>query len=181
MMQSDGKEFLTTGRMATPLGDLILVFDAGGVLAGSDYGDHEDRLHRLLSRRMGRHVLRSGPVPSAVQAAITAYFSGELTAIDGIPVRLNGTPFQNRAWAALRQIPPGEPATYADQAARIGNPRAARAVGSANHANPYSLIVPCHRVIGASGALTGYAGGLERKRWLLDHERRLARARSLLL
>lgn len=180
-MQSDRRNDLTIGRMATPIGDLILVSDAGGVLVGSDYADHESRLHQLLTRRLGGYDLVSASVPTATRSAVDAYFAGELSAIDTIPVRLNGSPFQNLAWAALRQIPPGQPASYGNQAARIGNPKAARAVGSSNHNNPYNLIVPCHRVIGSGGALTGYAGGLERKRWLLDHERHHAKSRTHLL
>lgn len=158
-----------------------MVSDVEGVLVASEYGDHEERLHRLLSRRLGSYELTLGAVPAPAGAAVEAYFKGDLVALDRIEVRLNGSPFQNKAWEALRRIQPGHPATYADQASRIGNPKAARAVGSANHNNPYNLIVPCHRVVGTSGALTGYAGGLERKRWLLDHEFKYAASRSKLL
>ena len=97
-------------------------------------------------------------------------FAGELSAIDDLPVESGGTEFQRAAWKALRRIPAGETRSYGAQAAAIGRPAAVRAVGLANGANPIGVIVPCHRVVGANGTLTGYAGGLERKRWLLAHE-----------
>jgi methylated-DNA-[protein]-cysteine S-methyltransferase len=103
-------------------------------------------------------------------AALRRYFDGELTALDGVDVEMNGTPFQKSVWAALRKVRPGKTATYSEIARRIGTPAAIRAVGAANGANPVAVIVPCHRVIGADGTLTGYGGGLERKRWLLAHE-----------
>ncbi len=103
-------------------------------------------------------------------AALRAYFAGDLTAIDNLPVETAGTLFQRLVWRALREIPCGQTISYAQLAQRIGRPAAARAVGLANGANPVSIVVPCHRVIGASGSLTGYGGGLERKRWLLTHE-----------
>jgi methylated-DNA-[protein]-cysteine S-methyltransferase len=105
-----------------------------------------------------------------VRAALSRYFAGEITAIDDIPVELNGTDFQKRVWQGLRRIPAGSTLSYAGLARRIGEPAAVRAVGAANGANPVALVVPCHRVIGSDGTLTGYGGGLERKRWLLVHE-----------
>jgi methylated-DNA-[protein]-cysteine S-methyltransferase len=96
--------------------------------------------------------------------------AGDIASLDGIPTESDGTPFQREVWAALRQIPAGETWSYGRLAAHIGRPAAVRAVGLANGANPIGVVVPCHRVIGASGGLTGYAGGLERKRWLLAHE-----------
>ena len=102
---------------------------------------------------------------------LEAYFGGETTALDGLDVELNGTPFQRRVWEALRAVRAGQTASYGDVARSIGAPAAVRAVGAANGANPVAIVVPCHRIIGASGSLTGYGGGLERKRWLLQHER----------
>lgn len=99
-----------------------------------------------------------------------AYFDGSLTSFD-LPLQTHGTAFQEQCWAALREIPYGATVTYGEQARRIGNPKASRAVGGANHHNPISIIIPCHRVVGASGALTGYGGGLDMKAWLLEHER----------
>ena len=110
----------------------------------------------------------------AVRAVLTRYFAGELAAIDTVPVELNGTEFQKRVWQALRRIPAGSTLSYAELARRIAEPAAVRAVGAANGANPVALVVPCHRVIGSDGTLTGYGGGLERKRWLLTHERVVA-------
>ena len=102
--------------------------------------------------------------------AIAAYFAGDLAALDSLPVAGIGSDFQRRVWAALRTIPAGTTQSYGQLAAAIGQPAASRAVGLANGANPIGIVVPCHRVIGTSGALTGYAGGVERKAWLLIHE-----------
>ena len=106
---------------------------------------------------------------------LTRYFGGETAAIDAVAVELNGTPFQKTVWAALRRIPCGTTISYAELAKRIGEPSAVRAVGTANGANPVALVVPCHRVIGSNGSLTGYGGGLDRKQWLLTHEGVIAR------
>jgi methylated-DNA-[protein]-cysteine S-methyltransferase len=109
-----------------------------------------------------------------LHAVLRRYFDGELTAIDTVPVELNGTEFQKRVWQALRRIPAGSTLSYGELARRIAEPAAVRAVGAANGANPVALVVPCHRVIGSDGTLTGYGGGLDRKRWLLTHERVVA-------
>lgn len=101
---------------------------------------------------------------------LAAYFAGDLVALDPIATDPKGTPFQKEVWQLLREIPPGRTASYGELAAKLGRPNSSRAVGMANARNPVSLVVPCHRVIGADGSLTGYAGGLERKRWLLAHE-----------
>jgi len=110
--------------------------------------------------------------PSAVADPLDAYFAGRLEAIDAILVKTGGTAFQRAVWSALRRIPVGQTTSYGALAAAIDRPRAVRAVGLANGSNPIGVVVPCHRVIGANGSLTGYAGGLERKRWLLAHEAR---------
>jgi methylated-DNA-[protein]-cysteine S-methyltransferase len=111
--------------------------------------------------------------PFATAAAqLAAYFAGELTRFD-IPLTLRGTPFQQRVWAALQEIPYGETTTYGELAAELGNPSASRAVGLANGRNPICIVVPCHRVIGSTGSLTGYGGGIDRKRHLLDFERKV--------
>jgi methylated-DNA-[protein]-cysteine S-methyltransferase len=102
-----------------------------------------------------------------------AYFDGDLHAIDALPVATEGTVFQKSVWQALRTIPTGKTMSYGELAVKIGKPAAVRAVGLANGSNPIGVVVPCHRVIGANGSLTGYGGGLERKRWLLDHEKQL--------
>ena len=116
------------------------------------------------------------PLP-AVARILQRYFAGELAALDEVAVELNGTPFQKNVWQALRRIPAGATISYAELARRIGEPTAVRAVGAANGANPVAVIVPCHRVIGANGTLTGYGGGLDRKQWLLSHEGALQSSR----
>ncbi len=114
--------------------------------------------------------------PSGFTSALRAYFDGDIAAIDALPVAdVPGTPFQRSVWRALREIPGGETISYAELARRIGKPAAVRAVGLANGANPIGIVVPCHRVIGSDGTLTGYGGGVERKRWLLAHENRQQR------
>ncbi|WP_287898558.1 methylated-DNA--[protein]-cysteine S-methyltransferase [Brevundimonas sp.] len=161
---------LTLDRVASPVGEVLVVTDAEGAVRALDFHDFEDRMRRLLRRHYGEVVLTPGRAPEPVRAAVAAYFAGDLAAFDAVEVRTGGTDFQRRVWAALRDIPAGETRSYGQLAAAIGAPKAMRAVGLANGANPVGVIVPCHRVIGASGTLTGYAGGLERKRWLLAHE-----------
>lgn len=112
------------------------------------------------------------PLLTEAARQLTAYFAGDLTEFD-LPIRLTGSAFRLQCWQALRTIPYGETISYGEQARRIGNPKAVRAVGGANHHNPISIVVPCHRVIGADGALTGYGGGLDKKQWLLAHEKRI--------
>jgi methylated-DNA-[protein]-cysteine S-methyltransferase len=119
----------------------------------------------------GNVSLTPGHLPTAIRSALDAYFEGDLRAIDELHVKTGGTEFQREVWAALRTIPASQTLSYGALAARIGRPKAVRAVGLANGSNPIGLVVPCHRVIGADGSLTGYGGGMERKRWLLKHER----------
>ncbi len=162
---------LTLDRLASPVGEILVVVDADGVVRALDFHDFEDRLRRLLRRHYGDVALTSGRAPEPVRQAVAAYFGGDLSAFDAVTVKTGGTEFQRTVWAALRAIPAGETRSYGQLAAAIGAPKAVRAVGLANGANPVGVIVPCHRVIGANGTLTGYAGGVERKRWLLAHER----------
>jgi methylated-DNA-[protein]-cysteine S-methyltransferase len=157
---------------ASPLGELLLVGDG-------------ERLHRLHMRD-GRHAIGIAGDWRRCEAAFTevldqlsAYFEGSRTAFE-IELALAGTPFQLMVWNALCEIPYGETISYGELARRLGNPAAVRAVGLANGRNPVSLIVPCHRVIGADGSLTGYGGGLANKRWLLDLENRNARGEAQL-
>lgn len=158
-------------RMATPIGELIIVADVEGALRAVDWTEHQDRMERLLKLQYGRPVLlESKRDPHGFTRALDAYFAGEVSAIANLPVATAGTAFQRCVWAMLRNISCGTTVSYGDLAKRLGNPAAVRAVGLANGANPVSIVVPCHRVIGANGALTGYGGGLERKRWLLAHE-----------
>jgi methylated-DNA-[protein]-cysteine S-methyltransferase len=158
----------------SPLGRLLLVCDASGRLRALDFEDHEPRMQRLLRVHCGADADRLDPraAPTALAESLAAFFRGELRALDALEVRTGGSAFQRRVWGALREIPSGATTTYGALARAIGRPTAFRAVGLANGANPIAIVVPCHRVIGADGALTGYGGGLERKRWLLEHERR---------
>lgn len=161
---------LTLDRIPSPVGEVLVVVDADGAVRALDFHDFEERMRRLLRRHYGEVALTPGRAPEAVRKAVRGYFSGDLSAFDGVEVRTGGTDFQRSVWKALRDIPAGETRSYGQLAAAIGAPKAVRAVGLANGANPVGVIVPCHRVIGSSGKLTGYAGGLERKRWLLAHE-----------
>jgi methylated-DNA-[protein]-cysteine S-methyltransferase len=156
----------------TPLGPLLLVADGERVLRAAEFADCEARMRRLLDRQLGHagYELRPGPVPDRIKAALAAYFAGDLVAIEQLPVKTGGTGFQNTVWSALRALAPGRTVTYSQLARNLGKPQSARAVGHANGANPVCIVVPCHRLVGADGALTGYGGGIERKRWLLHHE-----------
>jgi methylated-DNA-[protein]-cysteine S-methyltransferase len=175
-MKNAQPETLTLDRVRTPTGEVLLVTDAEGAVRALDFAGYEERMMRLLRRHWGETSLVEGRAPAKVRAAVEAYFKGDAASLDGLEVRTNGTEFQRSVWAALRAIPHGETRTYGQLAAAIGSPRAVRAAGLANGQNPVAVIVPCHRVIGANGTLTGYAGGIERKRWLLEHERTGARA-----
>ena len=159
---------LLLDRLATPIGVALLVTDGHGRLRGLDGEDHEARMRRLLRPKSAQ--LAEAAAPRSVRALIEDYFSGDLEALDAIPCEPGGTPFQRAVWEALRRIPPGRTVSYGALAAALGAPAAARAVGHANATNPVSVVVPCHRLVGAGGALTGYGGGLDRKRWLLAHE-----------
>ena len=172
-MRNAQPETLTLDRVATPVGEVLLVTDREGAVRALDFADYEARMTRLLGRHAPGARVVEGRAPETVRRAVEAWFGGDLTALDGLTVRTGGTEFQRTVWKALRAIPAGETRTYGQLAAAIGSPKAVRAAGLANGQNPVAVIVPCHRVIGANGALTGYAGGLERKRWLLDHERRV--------
>jgi len=149
---------------------MLVVTDADGAVRALDFAGYEPRMMRLLARHWGPVDLTPGRAPERVRDAIAAYFAGDLTALDGLEVKTNGTAFQREVWAALRRIPAGTTVSYGGLAQAIGRPKAVRAVGLANGGNPVGVIVPCHRVIGADGTLTGYAGGVERKRALLEHE-----------
>ena len=156
-------------RMASPIGELHLITQ-GEALCVLDFGGYESRMRRLLERRFGPVEVAEGQCPVAVRKTVEAYFEGDTGGIDDLATETRGTPFQQRVWRALRDIPSGTTTSYGELAKRIGEPTASRAVGLANGSNPVAIVIPCHRVIGADGSLTGYGGGLERKRWLLEHE-----------
>ncbi len=160
------------GRLAGPTGELLIITDDNGLVCALDFHDYEERLHRLLRLYYGGVHLKIAPVPKNISRALDSYFAGQIDAILGLSWKTAGSVFQNQVWQALREIPAGETISYGQLAERIGRPKAVRAVGAANGANPIAIILPCHRVIGASGQLTGYGGGLWRKEWLLAHERK---------
>jgi methylated-DNA-[protein]-cysteine S-methyltransferase len=163
---------LLIDRLDTPIGEMLIVMDHEGYLRAVDWADHEPRMHRLLTIHYGqsRFRLDRAHTPNRLKDAISRYFMGELTAIDILPAKTGGTSFQCDVWRALRSIPCGTTVSYMELAKQIGRPTAARAVGLANGCNPVGVVVPCHRVIGSDGSLTGYGGGIERKSWLLNHE-----------
>jgi methylated-DNA-[protein]-cysteine S-methyltransferase len=163
-------ETLALDRLKTPIGAALLVTDADGVLCALDWEDYEPRMKELLRRQHGAVLLRNALAPQAIRVALTAYFDGELDALDRVTWRIAGTPFQRKVWSALPAIKAGATMSYGALAAKLGSPNAMRAVGHANGANPISVVLPCHRLIGADGSLVKYGGGLSRKRWLLEHE-----------
>jgi methylated-DNA-[protein]-cysteine S-methyltransferase len=161
-------------HLDTPIGRLVFVVDGEARLCAVGFVDGEKRMDRQVRAYADDPAFELVPEsnPGGTTAMFRAYFDGELTAIDRMSVAVGGTPFQKRVWNALREIPCGETWSYGQLARHIGKPRAVRAVGLANGANPVGIVVPCHRVIGADGSMTGYGGGIERKKWLLAHERR---------
>jgi methylated-DNA-[protein]-cysteine S-methyltransferase len=165
---------LLMDRIGTPIGEMVIVADHEGNLRATFWTDREAQLHDALQRQYGQNgfTLEAAGNPHGLTNAIARYFAGELTAIDSLPVQTAGTSFQREVWRALREISCGTTLSYAKLAERIGRPNAVRAVGLANGSNPVGVVVPCHRVIGSDGSLTGYGGGIERKRWLLEHESR---------
>jgi methylated-DNA-[protein]-cysteine S-methyltransferase len=153
---------------------LRLVTDEDGALRALEFAENEQRLMQLLGRYYPGHVLVEGPAPVSIKRALQAYFAGKIDALTSVPTAATGTSFQREVWDALRAIPAGATMSYGQLAATLGRKGASRAVGAANGANPIPIVVPCHRVIGADGSLTGFGSGLPRKQWLLDHERRFA-------
>jgi methylated-DNA-[protein]-cysteine S-methyltransferase len=160
---------LRTDVIESVLGPIVVVTDAQALCA-LDFGDCEERMKELLARRFDDFEMRHEDNPLGVSEKVRAYFAGDLHALDGVGVDPGGTEFQRTVWSALRAIPAGSTRTYGQLAASIGRPAATRAVGLANGRNPVAIVIPCHRVIGSNAGLTGYGGGLPRKRWLLRHE-----------
>lgn len=165
-------ETFVIDTMKTPLGTAILIADERGALRMYCWEDVAEAWRTQFHRRHGDASLVSRRDPFGCRTTLERYFDGEITALDTIPVAFTGTSFQQRVWSALRTIAAGTTLSYGALAARIGAPAAVRAVGLANGRNPIGVVVPCHRVIGSDGSLTGYGGGLPRKRWLLEHEAR---------
>ena len=161
---------LHVDQMETPIGELLVAVTAEGRLVATYFAAPDDP-QALLARAAGSPVrIVAKRDPAGCRTALQAYFAGQLDAIETLPAAPVGTPFQQEVWRALRTIPCGTTTSYGALARQLGRPAASRAVGLANGANPVSIVIPCHRVIGADGSLTGYGGGLDRKRWLLAHE-----------
>jgi methylated-DNA-[protein]-cysteine S-methyltransferase len=170
-LNAEAPRSLIVDRFATPIGEMYAVTDESGRMRAFAWVDHESRGIQQLRQQYGSSLsIEDGRAPASVRKAIDDYFAGDLLAIDGIECATHGTQFQQDVWNALRTIPLGATLSYGALAARIGKPAAVRAVGLANGSNPIAVVVPCHRVIGTDGSLTGYGGGLDRKRWLLAHE-----------
>ncbi len=156
---------LTSAKLTTPIGDLTLVADDSALVAVLWPDDDPRRVPGAAAAVTGgRH-----PILDRSAEELLDYFAGTRTSFD-LPLAPRGTPFQQQVWAALRTIPYGETRSYGELAAAIGRPKSARAVGAANGRNPLSIVIPCHRVVGADGSLTGFAGGVDTKRQLLDLE-----------
>jgi methylated-DNA-[protein]-cysteine S-methyltransferase len=169
-MTSKPPERLRLDQLATPIGEALIVVDEAGRLRAFDWADRRSGMARLLRLHYGSVTPEPGAAPAGMKRLLRRYFEGDIGCLATIEWRTAGTPFQRRVWTALTAIPPGETLSYGALAAKIGCPTAIRAVGLASGANPIGVVVPCHRVIGADGSLTGYGGGIERKRWLLRHE-----------
>ncbi len=155
----------------SPIGMMDVILD-GDILVCMDFSDNPERSKCLLTRRFGQIEMIRSSHPTPVHHALDRYFSHGGDPFHDLRLDTGGTPFQSSVWCALRQIPPGETIDYSTLARKVGNPKAIRAAASCNARNPISIIIPCHRVIGRDGSLRGYAGGQERKRWLIQHEQR---------
>jgi methylated-DNA-[protein]-cysteine S-methyltransferase len=160
---------LLIDKINSAIGTILIVTD-GENLCAVDFADDELRMIKLIKRRYPHFSFRDVKNPQGFSHRIQAYFQGDHHSLDDIPVSTGGTDFQQQVWLTLRTIPWGKTISYGDLAAKIGKPTAYRAIGLINSLNPLVIVLPCHRVIGTNAKLTGYAGGLERKRWLLHHE-----------
>ena len=169
-MSAKPPESFAIDRLDTPIGVALLVTDAKGVLRALDWEDYAPRMQELLRLHYGAVILKEARAPGEMRQALSAYFKGDLDRLGTIKWRVAGTPFQQKVWHALPKVPVGTTMSYGALATKLKAPNAMRAVGHANGSNPISVVLPCHRLIGANGALVKYGGGLSRKRWLLEHE-----------
>jgi methylated-DNA-[protein]-cysteine S-methyltransferase len=165
--------FIDIVEFASPIGEITVAAHDGRVCALS-FTDRWPQRRVQLEKRFQQTAFRHVSDSTEVLGRLQDYFAGDLRAFAGIRIDPGGTPFQERVWRELRNVAAAQTISYGELARRIGSPAACRAVGAANGANPVAIVIPCHRVIGTKGDLTGYGGGIERKRWLLDHERRAA-------
>jgi methylated-DNA-[protein]-cysteine S-methyltransferase len=169
-MTATPPKIITLESLATPFGPILVAVDAQDRLCAVEFWNDEAEMRQLLRRHFGAVGATFGKIAASIRQAFERYFDGDAKALKDVPWTTGGTEFQRKVWKALTTIPVGETWSYAQLAAAIGKPKAVRAVGLANGANPVPIVIPCHRVIGANGSLTGFGGGLERKRWLLRHE-----------
>jgi methylated-DNA-[protein]-cysteine S-methyltransferase len=169
-MPAKPPETFSVDRLATPIGPALVITDADGCLRAFDWEDHAPRIKELLRLQYGALELMEARMPVSIKATLSAYFKGDLDALNAVEWRIAGTPFQQKVWKSLPRIPAGTTMSYGALAAKLGSPNAMRAVGHANGSNPISVVIPCHRLIAANGALVKYGSGLARKRWLLTHE-----------
>jgi methylated-DNA-[protein]-cysteine S-methyltransferase len=169
-MSAKQPEIFGLDRLQTPIGIALLVTDADGALRALDWEDYAPRMKELLRLQCGVVTLKETRAPATMRKALSGYFKGDLDRLSTVKWRVGGTPFQQKVWHALPKIPAGTTMSYGALAAKLKTPNAMRAVGHANGSNPISVVLPCHRLIGANGSLVKYGGGLERKRWLLAHE-----------
>jgi methylated-DNA-[protein]-cysteine S-methyltransferase len=160
---------LRIDTIPSPIGNILIVVDEGKMCA-LDFEGYEERMMKLLRRRYTDVQLKQVENPQGFSDCIRKYLAGDYKSLGAIAVDTGGTAFQQQVWNALREIPTGQTFTYSQLAEKIGRPKATRAVGMTNSLNPIAIVLPCHRVVGANASLTGYAGGLDRKRWLLRHE-----------
>jgi methylated-DNA-[protein]-cysteine S-methyltransferase len=160
---------ITLATIDSPVGKLTIAA-RGSRVSLVHFGDATDWVRSSLQSWYPGCAIESASDPAGAVSVLRRYFDGDVGCLDEVEVDLHGTPFQQRVWIALRTVTVGTTLSYAELARRVGSPTAVRAVGAANGANPVAVVLPCHRIIGSDGSLTGYGGGLERKRWLLDHE-----------
>jgi methylated-DNA-[protein]-cysteine S-methyltransferase len=163
---------LTLSKIDSPLGPMVLATDAQGAVRALEFDSHRARLHRLLGEHYEQFHTVDAVAPDFLASALRRYFEGDFDALDSVAVATAGDELQRWVWAALRSIPAGQTKSYGELARELGytDPRKAMEIGAAVGSNPIAIIVPCHRVIGKNGELRGYAWGLRRKRWLLEHE-----------
>jgi methylated-DNA-[protein]-cysteine S-methyltransferase len=169
-MTATPPDTITLESLATPFGPILVAVDAQDRLCAVEFWNDEAEMRALLRRHYGAARAAFGKIAAPIRQAFERYFAGDAQALKVVRWTTGGTEFQRKVWKALTTIPVGETWSYAQLATAIGKPKAVRAVGLANGANPVPIVIPCHRVIGANGSLTGFGGGLERKRWLLRHE-----------
>lgn len=167
--RSPAPERIQIASLDSPIGE-VMVAVRGGRVCALTFADGWAKQRGALLKRLPNAEFVPAADPAGIIGRLAKYFRGQLDALDEVEVDTGGTPFQQRVWSALREIRPGRTSSYGELARAIGSSSAVRAVGAANGANPVSIIVPCHRVIGADGKLVGYGGGMDRKRWLLAHE-----------